>query len=273
MAALKVGAKAFERGYGERTKALLDLAKGLPDRPTASDIHDLRVTARRIQVMRRLLPGAVRGSQSSRHFAMSLKSVLKATSQLRDLDTLIDTLGPHRRSLPEELFDRLENQRSDAAAGAKIASSVLVEVPPPDFEDSVRGKKLSRRLRKGVRKHGREVSSLLTKVVRDESKVAELHSLRKEVKKLRYLCELADEPPRELTVLAKWQDSLGVIHDIDVALEFVRGSAVDFKGRAVGQLERSRHQSYAKFIGEYRVDMVGLLGKSKVLAGAPVAIA
>ena len=107
-------------------------------------------------------------------------------------------------------------------------------------------------------------------MVLDESKVAELHALRKEVKKLRYLCELADGPPRELAVLTKWQGYLGSVHDIDVALEHVRGNAIGFQGRAISQLERSRHLGYTKFIGEYRIDVIGLHGKSKVLPGPPM---
>jgi CHAD domain-containing protein len=270
MVALKVRAKSFDGVYRDRIRTLIDLAEGLPSRPSPSDIHDLRVTARRIQVMRRLLPGSQRRSQASKTFELSLKSVLKATSQLRDLDTLLDTLEHFRQTLPEEIFSRLENQRSDAAARAKTTSTVITNVAPPGLEVAeIRGKKLSRRLKKSVVKHGRKASEFLAIVVQDESKVAELHSLRKEVKKLRYLCELADVAPRELDVLTKWQESLGAVHDIDVALDFVRGSSLDFKGRAVSQLEHSRHASYLRFLGEYRKDSVRTIGKSKALSARP----
>jgi CHAD domain-containing protein len=266
VAALKVGAKSFERCYRERSRSLLELAKTLPNRPSGAEIHDLRVTARRIQVMRRLLPRAVRTPQTSKQFEMSLRSVLKATSQLRDLDTLLETLEPYRKVLPEDVFRRLGNQRSDAAVGAKVASSVLVEVPAPGFEDSeIRGRKLSRRLRKSVRKHGRRASDLLSKVVQDESKITELHALRKEVKKLRYLCELADDIPRDLTVLTKWQEHLGAVHDFDVALDFVRGNA-EPKGRAVSMLQRARRAGYHKFLRDWRAGSVAVLGKTKLLA-------
>jgi CHAD domain-containing protein len=271
MARLTVGRKSFERSYRARVRALLELGNGLPDRPSASDIHDLRVIARRVQVMRRLLPRSGRSSQASRHFDLSIRSVLKATSQLRDLDTLLETLEPYRESLPAEVFGRLGNQRSDGAARAKVATSVLVEVPPPDLEAYwTRGKRLSRRLRKSVRKRSREAADLVSKVVLDESNVTELHSLRKVVKKMRYLLELANGSPPELELLTKWQESLGRVHDIDVALDFVRGSQVEFKGRLVRQLERIRHQSYAKFITEYKVGSVLSLESGKLLAGRPV---
>lgn len=263
---MKVGARSFERSYRNKIQALFKLAEGLPDRPSEAQIHALRVTVRRIQVMRRLLPKAVRNSQASRQFEVSLKSVSKATSQLRDLDTLLETLEPYRRALPEDVFRRLGNQRSDAAVGAKVASSVLVDVPSPGFGGSEpRGRKLSRHLRRSIKKHSIRASELLSKVVQDETKIAELHGLRKEVKKLRYLCELAVVAPRDLAVLTKWQGHLGAIHDLDVALDFIRRTP-ESTGRVASALERARHARYHRFLREWQAGSVAVLGKSKPLA-------
>ena len=271
MAALELAPKKFGRRYEERAKELLELASGLPDRPTPDDIHDIRVTARRIQVMRRLLPGRIRGSQASSRFDLLLKSVLKRTSQLRDLDTLTATLREHRARLPSSLFSALENQRSDAAARAKVAVQLLTEAPPPEMDPSeVRRKKLSRRLNRRVREHSRASVRLLSDVLMDESKVEELHALRKEVKKLRYLLELSEESPPELKVITRWQDSLGAVHDLDVAMRYLQDSDVELKGWAVDELRRTRHRSYLKFLGEYMVDSMEALGESTVLEGSPV---
>ncbi|MDE1853975.1 MAG: CHAD domain-containing protein [Thaumarchaeota archaeon] len=257
MVPLRVSGKSFDRRYRQRTRALQELARDLHDRPPADEVHDLRVTARRIQVMRRLLPRKVRQSGSG-EFDLALKSALKATSQLRDLDTLIETLEPYEASLPSELMVTLVNQRSDAAAQSMAATDELAVVPPPELDQSeVRGKKLTRRLKKRVRKHDRIVADLLSKVLEDESKVAELHALRKEVKKLRYLLELADEIPLEVPTLTSSQESLGAIHDLDVAMSYIQGSHIDFKGRAVGELRRSRHSKYLKFVGSLRDSAAG----------------
>ena len=266
MAALKVTSKEFERRYREKAKELLDIAGGLSDRPTPDEIHDLRVTGRRFQVMRRLLPRRVRTSQASRRFDLLLKSALKRTSQLRDLDTLMSTLSEHRGSLPNGLLVTLGNQRSDAAAGAKAACDVLSESPPPGVDPSeVKGKRLSRRLRKRARKSGRGAAELLAEVLADESKVDELHALRVDVKKLRYLLELSERSPPELTVVTRWQESLGAIHDLDVAIRFLRGSDVELKGWAVEELQRSRHRGYLKFVSEARADSIEALESGSLL--------
>jgi CHAD domain-containing protein len=268
MVALRVSRRSFERRYRDRAKTLLKLARNLPDRPSPSDVHELRVTARRIQVMLRLLPREIRGSQESRRFGLALKSVLRATSQLRDSDTLMDTLEAHKGGLPPEILVKLENQRSDMAARAKVATNLIAEAPAPDVDSlEIRGKKFSRRLRRRVRKQGRSAVGLLPTVLVDESKVAELHSLRKEIKKLRYLLELADKSPPELPITTKWQESLGAIHDLDVAASYLRGQADQPAERTVRELMRIRHLHYLKFINEYMTDSMGTLAGSNILAG------
>jgi CHAD domain-containing protein len=266
MVTLKIGSAEFERRYREKAKDLLDLASGLSDRPTPDEIHDLRVTARRIQVMRRLLPKSARTLQTSKRFDLLLKSMLKRTSQLRDLDTLMSTLKEHTSSLPRELMVGLENQRSDSSARAKAACDILADSPPPDIDPSeISGKKLSRRLRKRARNHGRAAAGLLSEVLQDESKLEELHSLRIEVKKLRYLLELPEKTPRELPTMTRWQESLGAIHDLDVALRFLEARDVELKGWAVDELRRSRHRAYLKFVGESRADSIEAVGDGSLL--------
>jgi len=92
------------------------------------------------------------------------------------------------------------------------------------------------------------VRKLLDAVLKDESHAEELHALRKETKKLRYLMELAEESPPELSALAAWQESLGGIRDIDVAIDYLRRSRLRFPRRdAIAGLERSRHTKYSEF--------------------------
>ena len=266
MVALRVGRRSLAKGYADRTGALLKMVAGLQERPSPNEVHDLRVAARRIQVIRRLMPRGLRNSKDSKAFNSALKSVLKATSQLRDLDTLVVTLRSHKGNLPPGLLISLENQRSDSAARAKATISALTDVKVPELDTSrLRGKKLSRRFRKDVRSHSRKASSFLTGVLNDESRVTELHSLRKEAKKLRYLLELADKAPERLSSLTKWQDSLGAIHDLDVAVSYLKGiGAGDGRG-AILELQRTRHDNYLEFVRAYRSDRIQALGDG----GAP----
>ena len=270
MAAVRVKPKAFWKKYRERVRSLVELAASLPDRPSPDQIHDLRVGIRRVQMARRLLPRSVRSSDTAGQYDQALKSVLRTTSQLRDLDTLEDTLEHHKTGLPADVFVVLENKRSDAAASAKAAIEVLSEVPAPDLDEYPMSKKrLSRRLEKRVAKRGQVVSGLLTKVVEDESKVDELHTLRKEVKKLRYLLELADNRQDRLQRLTGWQESLGAIHDLDVAVTFLESSDGESKGKAIRELKRARHSHYVKFVRGYSKGLARNLGEAGMIPSRP----
>ena len=252
MAALRVSRKSFTRRYTDRTRALSKLVANLPNRASPDEIHDLRVAIRRIQMMRRLMPGSLKVSEDSKRFDFALRSVMKATSQLRDMDTLVETLESQVRSVPAELLVSLENQRSDAAARAKVATEVLKEALAPELDASaLRGKRLSKRLRKRVRRRSKGASSMLAAVLEDESKAVELHSLRKEVKKMRYLIELAEKPPSRLPSLEKWQESLGAIRDLDVAIAYLEGAFGESGQRAILELQRARHLNYLKFVRSY----------------------
>ena len=266
MAAPRVGRKSLAKGYADRTGALLKMVSDLPDRPSPDEVHDLRVAARRIQVMRRLMPRSVRSAQDSKAFNLALKSFLKATSQLRDMDTLMVTLKSCKGSLPAGLLVGLANQRSDSAARAKVTIGALADVQVPELDNSkLRGRRLSRRFRKSVRSHSKKASSLLTQVLNDGSKVVELHSLRKEVKKLRYLLELADKTPARLPSMTKWQDSLGAIHDLDVAIAYLKGEGASSLRGAILELQKERHSNYLAFVRAYRADRMQALGEG----GAP----
>ena len=264
MAPLRVSRKSFVESYAERTKALSKMVAKLPDRPSPDVIHDLRVVTRRVQMIRRVVPRKFRGSEDSKDFDFALRSILTETSQLRDMDTLVETLKSHRRSVPAELLINLENQRSDAAARAREATGLLKVISVPSLDASeLRGRRLSRRLSKRVREHSKEALSLLTVVLDDESKVEDLHSLRKEVKKMRYLIELADKAPARLSALAKWQERLGDIRDLDVAIAHLEEARGDSKPGAILELRRARHSSYLKFVRDCRAGGTLALGEMR----------
>jgi len=102
-------------------------------------------------------------------------------------------------------------------------------------------------------------------VVSNESKVKELHLLRLEVKKLRYLLELTDGKPKELAVLPKWQDNLGMIHDIDVAIAFVEDHSRAPSAQVMNELRRARHMEYGRFLSQLNAHFAKDLKDSEIL--------
>jgi CHAD domain-containing protein len=266
LAQLRISSKPFAQDYLTNTKGLTKLAKSLRVTLTSDGVHDLRVSARRVQTMIRLLPKQTRGSAPYRKLDLTLRSLLRSTSKLRDSDILLKTLDPYRKLLSPKTISSLErtNREAETVAGAAIKRFSGVTIPVMD-KSGIDGKKLSKRLRRRIRKRSAGVGGLLRKVVRNESRVRELHLLRLEVKKLRYQLELVDEKPKELPILSKWQDNLGVIHDIDVAIAFVQDHPRATSAQVLNELRRVRHMEYGRFLNQLNADFARDLKDSEIL--------
>ena len=256
MAAPKATPGLFVKAYRDRSRNLVKLAKAASSELAPETVHDLRVTSRRLQTMTRLLPGRERSSGQVKEFVSALKTLLKGTSAVRDADTLVQTLEPYGGVLPPDFMRSLQMEREREAerAQAQIRSfTLLAESWGRLPRAETRG--LTRRSRQRVKKCGRSLDGVLRVVTDDESKVAELHSLRKQVKKLRYLLELTPDQPGALAALEKWQEELGLIHDLDVAIQFASDNLTPLRfAKALEALKRRRHLGYLRFCRECRKD-------------------
>ena len=264
MAQLKINPKLFAQDYLTDTKNLTRLKSRAT--LTSDGIHDLRVSARRAQMMIRLLPKQTRGSGPYGKLDLALRSLLRSTSKFRDSGVLLKTLDQYKKLLSQQALGSLEKVNRDGEAAARAAVKRFSKVTMPAMKKSgIDGKKLSKRLRRRIRKRSTEAGRLLRKVVRNESKVRELHQLRLEAKKLRYLLELADDKPKELAPLSRWQDTLGMIHDIDVAITFVEDHSRTPSIQVLNDLRRVRHMEYGRFLSQVNADFAGDLRGSKIL--------
>ena len=82
--------------------------------------------------------------------------------------------------------------------------------------------------RKIQSKFAKEKSKLQDRILRDlpivtldPLKIEELHELRKNSKKLRYLLELLPKEDKSISKLINIQDKLGLIHDFDITIAFL----------------------------------------------------
>ncbi|HEY8110431.1 MAG TPA: CHAD domain-containing protein, partial [Candidatus Nitrosotenuis sp.] len=86
--------------------------------------------------------------------------------------------------------------------------------------------------------------------------VEELHRLRKEYKKLRYILELTEDPESSNFIknLKQLQDILGSIHDSDITIDFLKKLPSKYKiGEIIKKENDSRTQVYQKFVELHKV--------------------
>jgi CHAD domain-containing protein len=220
-------------------RALLDRLFALAARVAAaggaSELHALRVTLRRMRSVARELARVLPATESS-ELATTLTGLARRTSPVRDIDVVLLAFEGYADAIPEPYRAHLAPVRRHLEAArerafrhlcAELTEPKLRELEAifarferanvdresvPSLEAVVT--KRARRLAKRIRRRGRHAGL--------GSEIAELHGLRKDVKRLRYLLEIfrgafARDARRELLRdLNDLQDLLGGIQDRDV---------------------------------------------------------
>jgi CHAD domain-containing protein len=150
-----------------------------------------------------------------------------------------------------KISKRLKTQRKKHVEHSMSAAWKLFEMRSPELDaKTIRGSQS--RARREIKSLDVKVSDELRQVLGSESRVEELHSLRKRCKRLRYTVELLPPSPTNLArarVLRSWQDALGLIRDSDVLIDRLGRKDAAPGVKEVLRAERlSRHSRYLRFV-------------------------
>lgn len=261
-------AEGLARWLGLRLATFLEQEAGLRADLDPEFNHDQRVAARRT----RSLLGDL-GSALPEAGVTSLREELRwlggRTGPLRDLDVLAARLRASDDLPPDvlaALLEVLERRRQAALADVRAALDSpryaalvstwreLAEAPVPDAGPGARPFRelLAERLRRRARALRKRIRPGVA-----EGPTADLHELRIQAKRLRYLLEcapgLADEERlvASVAVLKRLQEHLGELHDAAVQCAAlsglgVAGDAADLAPRALQWLGRLTERAAAR---------------------------
>lgn len=232
----KAAASAIAEGHAH----FLDNARRLgPSVFPTERVHQARVGVRRLRTFLRLFRPVV-GKARATELNDELRWLFGQLGRVRDLEVFADSILPSlalaartKQGLQRkqaaallrarsELADSLKSERYLALCRALAALESELASARPDERtvDAWLARRLTRRHKRALR---------VGDVVSDKD-AHRLHTLRKELKKLRYIAELAEGPlSKREKRLAKYrkalkllQDVLGTINDLHVASELVR---------------------------------------------------
>ena len=205
-------------------------------------IHRMRVASRRLRSSLKIFKAAI-PKKDYKLFNKDIRTVTKSLGAARDLDVQLELLheleprfnDPRLKPGFSRLQLRLRQQRQNAQSGVLLAMKTL--------EDDQTLRQIARWAAAGLEEEIRHTTALYElgsesirsrlsemveydQLVRNETKVAELHAMRIRAKHLRYTMEAFDELYGEqikpfISQLKKIQDLLGSIHDADVWLEMI----------------------------------------------------
>jgi CHAD domain-containing protein len=192
------------------------------------NIHGIRTAIRRVDASFMSLPKNVRNKNRAYNYATVSKRLFKINSQLRDYDIIYGKLEKYS-SEPAytELTESLKKRRNAKLRKARNIALSLRKLPLPKIdEDDITDKNLQRRFNKVVSKYSDRIELNFPVVLTNASKTGQLHQMRKDCKKLRYLLELLSDQNKEtgrmITELEEMQDMLGSIHDDDIMIAYLK---------------------------------------------------
>lgn len=258
------------------------------ENPTEESIHDMRTSLRRLEATYKSNPKQIREKKKVKSFAERGSKLFKINSKIRDSDIIIEKLTKEG-NMPEQDLEYFEgpliNDREHQLQEARTIALDLKNIVLPNIYSHNKkiGNKSIKRVSKLVMKLKTNLDTKLPVVLNDEEKIDELHEVRKNAKKLRYLFELLlnkeDESSEKgidndnrigyeiLSHLEKIQKLLGDIHDYDIAIDYLNQhpSGVSSVPKVLTNIKRIRKLKYNEFV-EYTkpTDNVGILQSSRI---------
>jgi CHAD domain-containing protein len=224
--------------------------------PNENNIHDIRTSIRRLESAFLACPKQMRKKKMSQ-FVKESKRLFKANSEIRDFDIILEKVSQEGQmdELQIESFEKgIEKIRGQSLDKAVSIAHNLRKLDVPHINIYNSGYDLELLQNKLMFQYNRVVLEYLLGieknipiVINDSYRVEELHQVRKDSKKLRYLFELlltergkdkdnADKSNEnkinnysnnqniwnQIESLKKMQDMLGNIHDYDMTIAYLK---------------------------------------------------
>lgn len=248
----RVSPSHFGRVHEELAEGVTKRLRDFLERPSEKNTHELRAVIRRLEASMSVLPKDVRKEGAIMEYRRHCEKVLKTTSKIRNCDILENKLARRKEDLGvAEIRKQIRKSREKSVRRSMKAGRKLSEVREPRMN-----KKALAGYGAGLRKNLDGLDGVISKelslVLKDEAKSEELHSLRINCKKFRYILELMPKDSFSLEaieLLRRWQDRLGEIRDSDVMIGYLEGPKNPKYTLPLLSAERAlRHKRYMAFV-------------------------
>ena len=221
--------------------------------PKGKNVHDLRGSFRRLNAAISVLPGNVRNNKSLKKYVEKDKRILKLTSPVRDIDIVGGKLKHNDSDLfSKKLLVLLKTKRRDAIKKPLREARKLSKRTVPIIKNmSMVG--LDRSIEMKISIVRKEIENYLRSATSSDENLDELHSLRKAIKKLRYILELLPDTrsrKREISRLANWQDISGDILEDHVFETYLKSlDPTEFSEVSILETRESWKAKYRLILG------------------------
>lgn len=244
--------------------------------PNEERIHDIRTAIRRLEATYLCLPKNLRKKKKIEDYVRSSKALFRINSEVRDCDIILEKLSIDAQISQQNVFKSfersLQRQRRTKLDRALSIASQLRNLSIPNLsKQNISQKRLKKGFGKVVSKFGNRIEKNFPLIISDSKKITELHELRKDCKKLRYVLELLPDNSKNMgnktydndvsqliEKLEKIQDMLGTIHDYDTTVAYLKGLRKGTKRRRsliqqmIEKMTRARQSRYEEFVQHFK---------------------
>ena len=223
--------------------------------PNEKNIHDIRTSIRRFNAAVSTLPRKYREEPLLLEYSKIANKLFKLNSEIRDSDIILIKLEKFSSSPQRNMvIDTLNQSRKAKLENAKTIAQTLKNLNSNMINGiGVTENELQKRYSKILSKLISRIDDLFPIVLTNPLKLEELHELRKDCKKIRYMLELVEKDDKNavslIRILEKVQDILGSIHDSDATIIYLRSFAPNQEIQEVINKEtKQRELGYEKFL-------------------------
>ena len=172
----------------ERVSALL--GKILNEGFNEENVHDIRISIRRLQSAFKVMPGSIRKKKSFGRYIDSCTNLFKVLSEVRDCDVILSRLSkyPEENEALKEAKSFVIKKRTNLVERARKRAIFLEDLKKPQIRDFPESK-FNKRYETRLEKQAEKVKGDLSVVWAGKAKKNEIHELRMDCKKFRYALE------------------------------------------------------------------------------------
>lgn len=225
------------------------LEKYLAD-PNEENVHDVRTSIRRLDAAWKVLPKKLKGQKSTK-FILLRKEFFKINSDIRDFDIIKQKLGPNSSEDIVQIIKKIDSKKQKLlkAAQKKAKAASKIDAIKID-QNKISEGKLENKFKKITLKLINKIEDAIPIVTSNNKKIKQLHELRKDCKKLRYLLELTnhEDSPNFINKIKEMQDILGSIRDCDITADFLAKQDKKSLEPIISSELEKREQLYKKFV-------------------------
>ncbi|SMH70277.1 conserved protein of unknown function [Candidatus Nitrosotalea okcheonensis] len=225
--------------------------------PNDENIHDIRVSVRRLETAYKILPKSTREQSKIKNNIKQDRKFFKMNAKIRDFDIICANMTSKYPDRTLSLVQSLKNSRIEHIENAnrlalKISRLPSLEIPKSALKES----KLEKKYLKVLDCIVLNIQKNTIIALRDEEKIDELHMLRKDFKKLRYSLEFSSDKKTTFDVLKNLkniQDMLGEIHDSDIIINYLKSIEQNSRYSDIISAETmERNKKYNTFVTFFR---------------------